>query len=156
MKKQASNSLEYQGTFNQFAGPIRTRHLNSACSISNLATRVMSNVSSRGTTSGCFVEKSADGKSRAFELDAAHQWLTLQHLTASRREYYRSISVWQGFLNKTLKEANLKDPKQLLLEESSSNVLSSCNDCYCCNNLQQKKFQTVKRLSVFSLNEVGP
>lgn len=76
-------------TFIRFTGPT------SASSV-NPAECVIASNSNLRSTSGCFLEKSSDGKSRAFDLDS--------NVVSEKApdKYFRSVTIWQGVLNKTL------------------------------------------------------
>ena len=82
-----SNMRSNRGTFIKFSGPTKSTSLNPAASVipSNLNT---------GSTSGCFLEKNSDGKSRAFDLE------TSDVPVKAPDEYFRSITVWKGVLIK--------------------------------------------------------
>lgn len=78
------------GTFIRFTGPTNTN------SCVNPAARVMLSDSKSRSTCGCFLEKYLDGKSRAFDLE-------INDMSDSvPEEYFRSVTIWQGFLNKPL------------------------------------------------------
>lgn len=87
--ENVSNSHRIGQTFIRFTGPT------SASSINPAEYVIPSNINLR-STSGCFLEKSLDGKSRAFDLDS--------NVVSEKEpeEYFRSVTVWQGVLSKPL------------------------------------------------------
>lgn len=87
--ENVSNLRGIGDTFIRFTGPT------SASSV-NPAGYVMPSSSDFRSTSGCFLEKSSDGKSRAFDLDGNVV------SESAPDKHFRSVTIWQGVLNKTL------------------------------------------------------
>lgn len=88
------------GTFIKFTGPT-----SESGRIINPAAPVMPSNSNIRSTSGCFLEKSSDGKSRAFELESNDV------SENAPSEYFRSVTIWQGVLNKRLNVRTTRSSK---------------------------------------------
>ncbi len=84
-----SNVHRIGETFIRFTGPTSASRVNPAGHV------IPSNSNLR-SGSGCFLEKSSDGKSRAFDLDC--------HVVSEKApdKYFRSVTIWQGVLNKPI------------------------------------------------------
>ena len=88
-KDYLSNLRRNGGTFKRFAGPTTENSVNP---VGN----VMPTNSKTRSTCGCFIEKSANGKSRAFDLES--------NVVSEEGpdKHFRCVTIWQGVLNKPL------------------------------------------------------
>lgn len=113
------------GTFIRFTGPTNKSTVNPVA-------RVMISNSKSRSTCGCFLEKSLDGKPRAFNLQANDV------SESGKGEYFRAVTIWQGCLNKHLNVRVRRSSGQSL---PRANRISS-EYFYCNGELQagKKKF----------------
>ena len=88
-KEHLSNVRGNGGTFIRFAGPTSESSVNHAGYVVPTNSKIRS-------TCGCFIEKSSDGKSRAFDLESND----VSKETPAK--HFRSVTIWQGVLNQPL------------------------------------------------------
>ena len=133
-----------RGTFIKITGPTSGAHFNPAASV------IPSSSNSR--TCGCFVEKNTDGKSRAFNLESDNGDVK------SPEEYFRSITIWQGFLIKPI-NVRTRRASSISVEQAdlTNNGLLPSDYSLCNGNsrLEEKGSYKNKNSTIYRRPKVG-
>lgn len=144
-EQHLSNLQSNRPTFIKFTGPTSDTSLSPAGSV------IPTNSNFR-STSGCLLEKNLDGKSRAFDLEN-------NNVSVEKpEEYFRSVTIWQGFL---IKPVNVRTRRTSLVavqqSDRSNNGLLSSEHNFCSGKSQLGERQSYKnKNSVFyHLPKVG-
>ena len=137
-KDYLSNARGNGGTFIGFAGPATENSVNPVGYVMPTNSKIRS-------SRGCFIEKSSNGESRAFDLESneVSEEVPDKHI--------RSVTFWQGILNKTLCVRTTRSSPLVTLPADSS--LKSDNN-FCDGNSQAGRKRICKKTLHFRL-EVG-
>ena len=144
-EQNASNVRGNRGTFIKFTGPT-----NGASS--NPIGSVLSSKSCIRSTSGRFLEKHTDGKSRSFDIQ------NNDVLDSVPDEYFRSITVWKGFLVKPVYVRARRASRLVLQQTESSNNGSLASEYSSCNGglpSEQKRARKSKNSALHARPKVG-
>lgn len=137
-KQYLSNLSGNRGTFIRFAGPTSKSSVNPAEYVVPTNSKIRS-------TYGCFIEKSSDGKSRAFDLESNDV------SEEAPNKHFRSVTIWQGVLNKPLCVRTRRSSGLVTLQADRS--LSSDHN-FCTGKSQAERKRLCKKTFHFRL-EVG-
>ena len=129
-----------RGTFIKFTGPTNGASSNPTGSVSPSKSYIRS-------TSGCFLEKHTDEKSRG-EFD-------LQNTNVSDNipdEYFRSVTVWKGFLVKPVYVRARRTSRLAVQQTDSTNNGSLPSEYNFCNGRPPSEEKTVRKSRTFALH----
>lgn len=144
-EQTASNARGNRGTFIKFTGPT-----NGASS--NPIGSVLSSKSYSRSTNGCFLEKHTDGKSRGFDLQNNDVSDSVPD------EYFRSVTVWKGFLVKPVYVRARRASRQAVQQTESSNNGSLASEYSSRNGRlpsEEKRIRKSKNSALHARPKVG-
>jgi len=136
-KEYLSNLRGNGGTFVRFAGPTSE-------SCVNPVGHVMPSNSKIRSFCGCLIERSSNGKSRAFDLESNVS-------EEPPHKHFRSVTIWQGVLNKPLCVTTTRSSALVSLP---TDRLSSSDHNFCDGKSQARGKRICKKTFHFRL-EVG-
>jgi len=136
-KEYLSNLRGNGGTFVRFAGPTSE-------SCVNPVGHVMPSNSKIRSFCGCLIERSSNGKSRAFDLESNVS-------EEPPHKHFRSVTIWQGVLNKPL---CVTTTRSSALVSFPTDRLSSSDHNFCDGKSQARGKRICKKTFHFRL-EVG-